>query len=104
GKHCSTAAEAETFAQTRVEQTNADRPARAGEVGAYNDVFFERGKRGVKSRRTSLVVEPRDGRIPSFTADAQQRVDARAREEQVRPADGPESRWLTERCILFGAT
>ncbi|PWT82934.1 MAG: hypothetical protein C5B57_07870 [Blastocatellia bacterium] len=104
GKEFFTSDEAEKFEQTRVEQTNADRPARAGEVGAYNDVFFERGKRGVKSRRTSLVIEPRDGRIPPFTADAQQRVDARAMEEEVRPADGPESRWLTERCILFGAT
>jgi hypothetical protein len=104
GKEFFTADEAERFERTRVEQTNADRPARPGEVGAYNDVFFERGKRGVKSRRTSLIVEPRDGRIPQFTPDAQQKVDARAREEQVRPADGPESRWLTERCILFGAT
>jgi hypothetical protein len=104
GKEFFTSDEAEKFEQTRVEQTNADRPARPGEVGAYNDVFFERGKRGVKSRRTSLVVEPRDGRIPAFTPDAQRRVDARASEEQVRPADGPESRWLTERCILFGAT
>ena len=24
--------------------------------------------------------------------------------EAVSPADGPEDRWLTERCILFGAT
>jgi hypothetical protein len=104
GKEFFTAEEAAKFAQTRVEQTNADRPARAGEVGAYNDVFFERGKSGVKSMRTSLVVEPRDGRIPPFTTAAQQAADARQWEEAVRPADGPESRWLTERCILFGAT
>ena len=45
GKEFFTAEEAAKFAQTRVEQTNADRPGRAGEVGAYNDVFFERGKR-----------------------------------------------------------
>jgi hypothetical protein len=104
GKEFFTAEEAAKFAQTRVEQTNADRPGRPGEVGAYNDVFFERGKSGVKSLRTSLVVEPRDGRIPPFTLSAQQAADARQREEAARPADGPESRWLTERCILFGAT
>jgi hypothetical protein len=104
GKEFFTAEEAARFERTRIEQTNADRPARPGEVGAYNDVFFERGKSGVKSRRTSLVVEPADGRIPPFTSEAQQKVDARLREEALRPADGPESRWLTERCILFGAT
>ena len=98
-----TAAEAEQFEKTRIAQTNADRPGRAGEVGAYNDVFFERGK-GVKSRRTSLVIEPADGRIPPFMPDAQQKVDARQMEEALRPADGPESRGLTERCLLFGAT
>jgi hypothetical protein len=104
GKEFFTAEEAASFERTRIAQTNADRPAREGDVGAYNDVFFERGKRGVKSRRTSLIVEPRDGRIPPFTPDARQKADAREMEEAVRPADGPESRWLTERCILFGAT
>ena len=104
GKEFFTAEEAATFEQTRIAQTNVDRPAREGEVGAYNNVFFERGKRGVKSRRTSLVVEPRDGRIPPFTPDARQKVDAREVEEALSPADGPESRWLTERCILFGST
>jgi hypothetical protein len=103
GKEFFTADEAATFEKTRIEQTNADRPVRTGEVGAYNDVYFERG-RAQKSRRTSLIVEPRDGRIPPFTPDALQKVEAREREEAVRPADGPESRWLTERCILFGAT
>jgi hypothetical protein len=96
--------EAARFEQTRVEQTNADRPSRPGEVGAYNDAFFERGTRGVKSRRTSLIIDPPDGRIPPLTPEAQKRVDARQNDEALRPADGPEDRWLTERCILFGAT
>ncbi len=87
-----------------IQQTNADRPLRPGEVGAYNDAFFERGKQGVKSRRTSLIIDPPDGRIPPFTPEAQKRFDARQAEEALRPADGPEDRWLTERCVLFGAT
>jgi len=96
--------EAAAWARQRVEQTNADRPGRPGEVGAYNDAFFERGRSGVKSRRTSLVIDPPDGRIPALTADAQQKVDARAKHEAASPADAPADRWLTERCILFGAT
>jgi hypothetical protein len=96
--------EAAAWEKQRIQATNADRPLRAGEVGAYNDAFFERGTRGVKSRRTSLVIDPPDGRIPAFTPEAQQRVDARTKHEAVSPADRPEDRWLTERCILFGAT
>ena len=48
-----------------------------GQVGAYNDVFFERGTSIVRSRRTSLVVDPSDGRIPSLTPEAQKKVEAR---------------------------
>jgi hypothetical protein len=96
--------EAAAFDAQRVLATNADRPLRAGEVGAYNDVFFERGRGGVKTRRTSLIVDPPDGRIPAFTPEAQTRVDARQQREAQHPADRPDDRWLTERCILFGAT
>ena len=96
--------EAAAFARQRIEQTNADRPARPGEVGAYNDAFFERGSGGVKSRRTSLVIDPPDGRIPPLTPEAQRKIEARQKREAASPADGPEDRWLTERCILFGAT
>src|SRR5215471_12695653 len=70
GKEFFTADEAAQFEKERVAQTNADRPGRPGDVGAYNDVYFERGKTGVKSRRTSLVIEPKDGRIPPFLPDA----------------------------------
>jgi hypothetical protein len=104
GKEYFTPEEAAAFEKQRVEQTNADRPLRPGEVGAYNDLFFERGTHGVKSRRTSLVIDPRDGKIPPLTPEAQRQVDARQRETELHPADGPEDRWLTERCILFGAT
>ena len=96
--------EAAQFQRSRIEQTNADRPLPPGQVGAYNDVFFERGTSIVRSRRTSLVVDPPDGRIPALTPDAQKKVEARQKREAISPADGPEDRWLTERCILFGAT
>jgi hypothetical protein len=99
-----TAEEAQQFQRTRIEQTNADRPLPPGQVGAYNDAFFERGTSIVRSRRTSLVIDPPDGRIPALTPDAQKKVDARLQREKTSPADGPEDRWLTERCILFGAT
>jgi hypothetical protein len=86
--------EAAAFERQRVAQTNADRPLQDGDVGSYNDAFFERGTSIVKTRRTSLVIAPRDGRIPSLTPAAQQRVavrDAymaahRAEERAAQPA------------------
>jgi len=54
--------------------------------------------------RTSLVMDPPDGRIPPFTAEAQKRFDAFKAELARHPSDGPEDRLLTERCILFGAS
>jgi hypothetical protein len=82
--------EALAWEKQRIQATNADRPLRPGEVGAYNDAFFERGTRGVKSRRTSLIIDPADGRIPALTPEAQKKVDARQKHEAVSPADRPE--------------
>jgi len=99
-----TAEENAAFAKQRREQTNADRPLRPGDVGAYNDAFFERGKGGVKTLRTSLIVDPPDGRLPALLPEAQRRVAARLAAAEKSPADSWHDRWLTERCILFGAT
>jgi len=53
--------------------------------------------------RTSIVFEPRDGRLPPLTPDAQRR-DAERREAARRrgPADSAQSRTLGERCISWG--
>jgi hypothetical protein len=96
--------EVAAFERQRIAQTNADRPLPAGEVGSYNDVFFERGSSIVGTRRTSLIIDPPDGRIPALTPAAQQKVDARTAYMAAHPADRPSDRWLTERCILFGGT
>jgi hypothetical protein len=45
-----------------------------GTGGAYNRAIFLSHK--PTGRRTSLIVDPRDGRIPPFTAEAQQRRKA----------------------------
>jgi hypothetical protein len=66
---------------------------------AYNDFWWDFGKKAVATRRTSLVVDPPDGRIPALTQAAQQRAAAR-RELRERAAFGPEDRGVGERCIL----
>ena len=52
--------------------------------------------------RTSLIVDPPDGRLPARTEAAAARAAARA-EARARHAWGPEDRSLGERCISWGA-
>ena len=40
---------------------------------AYNDFWWDRGTTAVETRRTSLVVDPPNGRLPSLTEAAEQR-------------------------------
>jgi hypothetical protein len=66
---------------------------------AYNDFWWDFGSNVVSTKRTSLVIDPPDGRIPALTPQAQQRLkDRRALME--RAALGPEDRGVGERCIL----
>jgi hypothetical protein len=96
--------EAAEYEARRIEQTNVDRPQarREGDPGAYNNFWFDRGTRVVKSRRTSLVVDPPDGRLPPMTPAAKAIWDRVHAPFDRLPSDGPEDRLLTERCILFG--
>ena len=68
---------------------------------AYNDFWWDRGTTVVGTRRTSLVIDPPDGRIPALTPEAQARAAARTALSQ-RITEGPEDRSLSERCILRG--
>jgi hypothetical protein len=67
-------------------------------ANAYNEFWWDRGTKAA-GRRTSLVVDPPDGRIPSLTPLAQKRVAALAAANS-RVAEGPEDRPLSERCII----
>jgi hypothetical protein len=103
-----TAEEAAAFEKQRVEQGNVDRID--GERGAsdlarraYNNFWTDRGTHVASTMRTSLVMDPPDGRVPPFTPEAQKRHDAFHAQQALHPSDGPEDRLLTERCILFGA-
>src|SRR6478736_9176595 len=54
--------------------------------------------------RTSLMIDPADGQFPELMADAKARRAAAAARPRTRgPADGPEDRPLSERCISYGA-
>jgi hypothetical protein len=95
--------------------------------GAYNAIFNQKAS-GLSDGRTSLIIDPPDGKIPPFTPEAKKRVDAEreflqallqgtvgGRPGPISPrhaepppiynvsrmnrADGPEDRSLGERCI-----
>jgi hypothetical protein len=53
------------------------------------------------SLRTSLIVGA-EGRVPPFTPEAQQRIAERAANVKGHEFDGPESRNIQERCIVWG--
>ena len=75
----------------------------AGGVVAYNEAWYDRGTKVEGSLRTSLIIDPPDGRIP-WTAEGQALVDrhaAEARQDMLgHPrADSWEDRPLPERCL-----
>jgi hypothetical protein len=61
------------------------------------------GRKVLDDKRTSLIIDPADGRIPPLTSDAQLRLARRrASGREVGRADGPEDRSALERCITWG--
>ena len=75
-----------------------DTAPRPGDPGSYNRFWFADGTTVVETRRTSLIVDPPDGRLPSYMPAGRARMAARA-EARSRNA-GPEDRDVDERCIL----
>jgi hypothetical protein len=110
--------------QQRALPSRADRavPPVGGNVGGYNNFWIDRGSQAIVvdgQRRTSLIVDPSDGKIPAQTSEARQRNTSRPG-AAARPTpdaaesdntggvgvyDDPELRPLGERCLLgFGST
>jgi hypothetical protein len=79
------------------EEPPPDAPRRG--TGTYNAFFREYGTRTVRTRRTSIVTEPADGRIPALTPAAAE--IRRQRVERQKNADGPEDMGLQDRCLAF---
>jgi hypothetical protein len=107
-----------------LQQQNTDRRARAAEasdpraaprtpgggVGGYNDFWFDGGVTVVGDRRTSLIVDPEDGRVPALKPGVVRQVGSLAKDLAEPPpirvlatgarGDGPEHRGLAERCLV----
>jgi hypothetical protein len=74
-------------------------PATADVARAYNEFWWDFGKKFVGSKRSSLIIDPPDGKIPPLTPGAKKKADESA-ERRARPAWGPEDRGVGERCIM----
>ena len=102
-------AEREAQAQNQLKSDNADfdpetaDTSRAGQVGSATSpppTWLERGK---ASRRTSLVIDPPEGRVPAISPAGQQRQRAAGLGALDNgPFDGPENMGLYQRCITRG--
>jgi hypothetical protein len=86
-------------AAAREAAAEVDAPPIPGDPGAYNASWFDRGK--VSSNlRTSLIVDPPDGRLP-LTTEARKSVAALADQRRAHPADSWLDRTPWDRCITY---
>ncbi len=59
-------------------EADARRTEAGGSVGGYNNFWMDRGTRVIGTRRTSLVIDPPNGRLPEMTEEGQaRRADGR---------------------------
>jgi hypothetical protein len=98
-----TPAEAAEYAKHQLAEPEPTGP------GTYADVHYNMAQFGLEKNqtrvaaniRTSLIVDPPDGRIPALLPEAVQRAAERADKNKGHEFDGPENRTLSERCLLW---
>ena len=76
-----------------------DRPARPGDVGNYNALWFDRGEVS-SALRTSLIVDPPDGRLP-MKPETEEQAAADQEYRRAHPADSWLDRSNWDRCITY---
>jgi hypothetical protein len=109
-------------ARARPSDPNRAAPVAGGAVGGYNNFWIDRGTSAFVvdgQHRTSIIVDPADGKIPPMKPEAQKRNAGRRGTAVLPTSDAPESagvegpgafddpelRPLGERCLLgFGST
>jgi hypothetical protein len=109
GKETLSANEAADFESRAAVANDRDRNVPAGNVGDYNQFWYDRGTQVALTKRTSLIVDPPDGRIPALTPEAERQRDAVAQARKGLDMDAPtRGGWVNDlgpgglrvRCIL----
>jgi len=112
GKETLTAEEAAEFEASERRRQNRDlfdpelgsggyRPRSEGGVLSYNEFWYERGIELTSNKRTSLIVDPPDGRLPPQTEGARMAARERRVYQEEHRYDSYENRGLGDRCIMF---
>ena len=99
-----TADEAKAFERARLNEVDRDRregKSQADLDGAYNEAWFDRGTKIAQTGRTSLIIDPADGRVPPLTTAAKAKFDKINAEFALNSFDNPEDRPLPDRCLMF---
>ena len=74
-------------------------PRAEGGVLSYNEFWYERGKELTRDKRTALIVDPTDGRIP-YTAAARERNRITRANLSAGFADSYADRSVADRCLM----
>ena len=90
--------EAELAARRRAGDSTSPTASLEARVSYEQAIWFERGA-ALDEYRTSLIVDPPNGRMPAMRPEAAARGLA-TRVMRGRPAEGPEDRGLSERCLM----
>ena len=96
--------EAAAYEKQRNHDMNRDRRdgSAAADLGrAYNDSWFDRGAHLGANLRTSRLVEPENGRFPAMIPAAKKKYDEIHAWMAEHINDGPETRTLYDRCLVF---
>ena len=96
-----TEAEAADIDRTGLERTLKPVAPEVRLSGELNELWLELGT-VVRSRRTSLVVDPPDGKVPLTPEGKKRRDAALARAFNFVPVSSWEDRSLAERCLMTG--
>src|SRR5215468_7066859 len=83
--------EAAAFEKQVIGSRDSDRRGNTPETDlqwAYNSAWYDWGSKVVKTRRTSIIIDPSDGKVPSLTAKGQEMARAVAA-RRSRPPAGP---------------
>ena len=83
--------------QAQKGRATADQNLVKGDIGSYNQFWFDSGEKVLPTRQTSLVVDPPDGRVPV-------RPEAEARRDNYlkRSGEAPEFMSVWDQCISRG--
>ena len=84
-------------AQAAKGRAAADENLKSGDIGSYNQFWFDSGTKVLPTRQTSLVVDPPDGRVP-----VRPEAEARRDEFLAKSTDAPEFMSVWDQCISRG--